>query len=123
MIDQKTSFWQLPLPHPGNLLQEDVGRLRTAFNNLDGLVWLQHQGLERLIPAETAALTYTVTGQVATLTETLRGGTVRTTAYAYDADGRLVTETVDVANIRRVTTYSYDLNRRLLGWNTTETPL
>lgn len=43
MIDQSTNKLHLPLPHPSNLLQEDVLRLRTALNNLDGLIWLLNQ--------------------------------------------------------------------------------
>lgn len=43
MIDQKTTNYQLPLPHPNNLLQDDVLRLRTALTNIDGLLWLLNQ--------------------------------------------------------------------------------
>lgn len=44
MIDQKTTNFQLPLPHPNNQLEEDVLRLRTALSNIDGLIWLLNQG-------------------------------------------------------------------------------
>jgi len=43
MIDQKTPNLQFPLPHPNNMLQEDVLRLRTALTNIDGLLWLLNQ--------------------------------------------------------------------------------
>lgn len=38
MITDTTFYYQIPLPHPNNLLQEDVLRLRTALNNTDGLL-------------------------------------------------------------------------------------
>lgn len=43
MIDQKTTNYQLPLPHPNNLLQDDVLRIRTSLTNVDGLLWLLNQ--------------------------------------------------------------------------------
>lgn len=43
MIDQKTPNLQFPLPHPNNMLQEDVLRLRAALTNIDGLLWLLNQ--------------------------------------------------------------------------------
>lgn len=38
MIDQKTTNLELPLPHADNLFEEDVERLRSAFNLLDAAV-------------------------------------------------------------------------------------
>ena len=38
MIIESTHYYQIPLPHPNNMLQEDVLRLRTALNNIDGLL-------------------------------------------------------------------------------------
>lgn len=35
MIDQKTPNLLLPLPHPGNALQDDVLRLRDALSTID----------------------------------------------------------------------------------------
>ena len=35
MIDDRTPYLDLPLPHPNNLLSEDVGRLRQAVITLD----------------------------------------------------------------------------------------
>ena len=35
MIDDRTPYLDLPLPHPDNLLSEDVGRLRQAVVSLD----------------------------------------------------------------------------------------
>ena len=35
MIDDRTPYLDLPLPHPDNLLSEDVGRLRQAVTTLD----------------------------------------------------------------------------------------
>ena len=35
MIDDRTPYLDLPLPHPDNLLSEDVGRLRQAVITLD----------------------------------------------------------------------------------------
>lgn len=43
MIDQKTLRLALPLPHPSNMLQDDVLRLRDAISNIDGLLWLLNQ--------------------------------------------------------------------------------
>ncbi|WP_295455807.1 hypothetical protein [uncultured Thiodictyon sp.] len=41
MIDQKTEFFSLPLPHPDNDLAEDVGRLRESISRVDGLIKTQ----------------------------------------------------------------------------------
>ena len=38
MIDDRTPAQALPLPHPQNLLQEDVPRLRLALALLDELL-------------------------------------------------------------------------------------
>lgn len=38
MIDERTAHFALPLPHPDNLLEEDVGRLRQAIEQVDGLI-------------------------------------------------------------------------------------
>ncbi|MCX8016694.1 MULTISPECIES: hypothetical protein [Tepidimonas] len=38
MIDERTQHYGLPLPHPENLLEEDVGRIRLAFEQVDGLI-------------------------------------------------------------------------------------
>ena len=35
MIDDRTPYLDLPLPHPDNLLSDDVGRLRQAVITLD----------------------------------------------------------------------------------------
>lgn len=42
MINQKTPYMKFPLPHPDNLLEDDVLRMRTALTNIDGLLWLLH---------------------------------------------------------------------------------
>ncbi|WP_256077654.1 hypothetical protein [Massilia sp. YIM B04103] len=38
MIDQKTSYLHLPLPHPDNELKDDVLRLRDCLAGLDGAI-------------------------------------------------------------------------------------
>lgn len=38
MIDERTPHYSLPLPHPENLLVEDVGRIRHAIAEVDGLI-------------------------------------------------------------------------------------
>ena len=44
MIDERTAHFSLPLPAPGNRLEEDVVRLRNTIINLDGLVhWAQQR--------------------------------------------------------------------------------
>ena len=35
MIDEKTTYLKLPLPHPDNLLEDDVLRLRETLQGLD----------------------------------------------------------------------------------------
>ncbi|MCF2856463.1 hypothetical protein L1286_03185 [Pseudoalteromonas sp. SMS1] len=41
MIEDKTTFFSLPLPHPDNLLQQDVTRIKTAITGLDRLLYIQ----------------------------------------------------------------------------------
>lgn len=38
MTDDKTIKFNLPLPHEDNLLEDDVGRIRTAFSKVDTLL-------------------------------------------------------------------------------------
>ncbi len=38
MINQQTPNIGLPLPHPDNLLEEDIGRIRSAFSAIDSKI-------------------------------------------------------------------------------------
>lgn len=40
MIDDRTTNLNLPLPHPANDLEDDVGRLRSALSAVDGKLHL-----------------------------------------------------------------------------------
>ena len=120
MIDQKTTNFQLPLPHPNNQLEEDVLRLRTAFTNVDGLLWLLNQGAARIFLPVTATVAYDQTGRMATVTEDLGTGLLRTTGYTYDQAGNLATETVTIGSVSRQTLFSYDQAGRMTGWTTSE---
>ncbi|TMN89469.1 hypothetical protein CWB73_00930 [Pseudoalteromonas phenolica] len=35
MVDNKTTYFQLPLPHPENLLQQDVYRIAQSIDGID----------------------------------------------------------------------------------------
>jgi len=50
-IDQRTTHFNLTLPAFGNQLEEDVVRIRSAFNNLDGLVYWATERLQSDEPA------------------------------------------------------------------------
>ncbi|KZN34948.1 hypothetical protein [Pseudoalteromonas luteoviolacea] len=41
MTDDKTPFYSLPLPHPDNLLQQDVLRIKYALTGVDRLMYMQ----------------------------------------------------------------------------------
>lgn len=53
MIDEKTSYLELPLPHADNLLEEDVLRLRNALSIVD----VKSESVDRVVAAFDAALT------------------------------------------------------------------
>ena len=113
MINQTTSHVRLPLPHPSNLLQEDVLRLRTALTNLDGLIWLLNQTTSEVLAKQlvqialpaTQSLTYT-NGLVTKVTETLVDNSTRETTYTYD-NNLLASETMTVGGQSYRTTYHY----------------
>lgn len=113
MINQTTSNLRLPLPHPSNMLQEDVLRLRTALTNIDGLIWLLNQTTAEVLARQLAqiampvaqSLTYT-DGLVTQVTETLVDNSERVTTYTYD-NGLLASETMTVGGKSYLTTYHY----------------
>jgi len=43
MIDNKTTHQKYPLPHPDNLLQNDVTRISDAITSIDGDIWQQSE--------------------------------------------------------------------------------
>lgn len=46
MIDEKTTYLKLPLPHPDNLLEDDVLRLRETLQGLDANAKTQSDDLQ-----------------------------------------------------------------------------
>lgn len=52
MINETTPYLGLPLPHPSNLLEDDVLRLRTAFGSID----TRFQALDTLLQSDDATL-------------------------------------------------------------------
>lgn len=46
MIDERTPAYHLPLPHPSNLLSDDVLRIRDAIHGIDVLL-SAHQAASR----------------------------------------------------------------------------
>ena len=46
MIDEKTTYLKLPLPHPDNLLEDDVLRLRETLQGLDAEAKTQDDALK-----------------------------------------------------------------------------
>ena len=46
MIDEKTTYLKLPLPHPDNLLEDDVLRLRETLQGLDADAKTQDDALK-----------------------------------------------------------------------------
>ena len=46
MIDEKTTYLKLPLPHPDNLLEDDVLRLRETLQGLDANAKAQSDDLQ-----------------------------------------------------------------------------
>ena len=46
MIDEKTTYLKLPLPHPDNLLEDDVLRLRETLQGLDANAKTQYDALK-----------------------------------------------------------------------------
>lgn len=46
MIDDRTEHLNLPLPHPDNLLKNDVVRIKESFIALDSTIHAQEQSTE-----------------------------------------------------------------------------
>lgn len=131
MIDNRTTHFNFPLPYPTNALNEDVLRLRSALSGIDDMFnWASQllasddpvlgkmqalvdaakavdAQLAWIEPEAAATLTYNGSGQVTMITETLGGGQPRVTAYAYNVDGQVQTETVTIGAVSYVTTYTY----------------
>ena len=51
MIDEKTTYLKLPLPHPDKLLEDDVLRLRETLQGLDANAKAQSDDLRGLLAA------------------------------------------------------------------------
>lgn len=129
-IDQRTDALDLPLPHIDNWHEDDVPRLRAAFELLDTalqLMGLDIDGRDDAMGARAALLEwatarpsavaygYDSEGRVQTITATAVG-VERLTAYGYDAEGRVATATYPVAGgLTRTDTYSYDAQGRVSG--------
>ncbi len=134
MIDQRTTHFDFPQPHPSNRLDEDVSRLRETIQSIDNLLNWAAQRIDsddpigtipalvtaakaakadilQLIPASAAAFAYDAEGRVAQITETLPGGAARETTFVYSGSV-LATETTVCDGIARRTTYNY-LNGRV----------
>lgn len=129
MIDDTTPRYGLSLPHPTNNLNEDVVRLRTALGGVDGLIYSANTARAQLATAvdtqthwaDTVAMTYDVSGRVATMTETY-GATSYVITLGYTSD--LVTSVVTVGGgVQRTETLSYDGSQRLTGVVATEVTL
>jgi hypothetical protein len=61
MRDDKTTHLALPLPHPGNTLEDDVLRLRAAFSAIDAAVGGHAVLDDATLAGSTAALSLTLT--------------------------------------------------------------
>ena len=139
MIDNRTPRLDLPLPDVDNYLEDDVPRIKEAFNTLDTAVVTQtekqelkglieqadqkaqgsvdalvvvNNEIKQLVQADLISFTYT-DGVLTSMTEQLDGG-VRTTSYNY-ADGK-ITQSIEVfGNRTSTTTYNYDPSGVLTG--------
>lgn len=133
-IDHRTPRYLLPLPHPLNLLQDDVSRLRDAIAQIDGLLFLINTTLAtndpamdslqevvnaikaatfdliRMVPAASSTLTYNGAGLLTEIADVLPGGTTRTITYTYQA-GKVATETLVCDGVTHFTGYTYSGER------------
>ena len=111
-IDQRTDALALPLPHIDNWHEDDVPRLRTAFELLDTalqLMGLDIDGRDDAMGARAALLEWAAARPSAV-------------AYGYDSEGRVATATHPVAGgLTRTDTYSYDAQGRVSGIASVET--
>lgn len=135
-IDQRTAALGLPLPHIDNWHEDDVPRLRAAFELLDTalqLMGLDMDSRDDALAARAALLEwatarpsavaygYDAQGRLQSVTATV-GGVARVTAYTYDAQGRVATASYPVAGgLTRTDTYAYDAQGRASGINSEET--
>lgn len=55
MVDERTSHFNLPLPHSDNLLSEDVERIRQAMSEIDAALHHAQAQLASAIAAEQTA--------------------------------------------------------------------
>lgn len=125
MINNTTTHYQFPLPNIANTLAEDVERLEDALIAVDteiDVVGAQIGESAYLMPAITSVTRYFAGGNVQDIVDTLNDDRTRTTSFTYDLD-RVATETVDIGNVRRVTTYAYDGAGRVVGWDTVESAI
>jgi YD repeat-containing protein len=126
MIDDRSTRYQLPLPHPANALSEDVGRLRSALSGLDGLLYTAQSNLGLALDHQThwatsTSIGYDGDGRVSTITEQV-GDLLYTTTLTY-TNALITAVQTDGNNTRRTETLAYDVNDRLTGITVTETPL
>lgn len=81
MIDERTPNLSLPLPHPENLLTEDVARLRQALSGIDGelaSVGAQVAGAVQSVDAALAAQQSSVNAALASMLDDSTTSTTRT---------------------------------------------
>ncbi|PIF89743.1 YD repeat-containing protein [Acidovorax sp. 62] len=129
-IDERTAALALPLPHIANYQEDDVPRIRAAFELIDTamqLLGLDMDSRDDALAARAALLEYAAArpsavvygydaqGRVATATATV-GGVARVTTYTYDAQGRVATVAYPVAGgLVRTETFNYDAQGRASG--------
>lgn len=132
-VDQRTTNFSWPKPHPSNRLDEDVVRLRESLDAIDGLLFWAAQRIDspdplgtipalvvalkatqanllQTLPADSAVYTYDGFGRVTTASETLPGGATRVTDYVYSGDV-LAHETTTLGGVSQRTTYTYSGGR------------
>jgi hypothetical protein len=87
MPDDTTAHLGLPLPHPDNLLSEDVGRLRDALSAIDGAFDAQSQTLNQSLADTTSAVNQSLADTTHTLNQALvTTTTTLNTAVAQQGD-------------------------------------
>lgn len=116
MIDERTARLDLPLPSPVNSLEDDVLRVRGALIGLD-----RHIDVWSLA-GESATYSYNAAGNLAGVTEQVRGQP-RVSTYSYDAAGNIAQAEIVYLGVKRTETYSYDAAGNITGQTATEAPV
>ncbi len=128
MINDLTARYALPLPHAANRLDEDVARLRTILQGVDGLLYTHHRDESLSLDlqshwADSTSLTYDGSGRVATLTENFGGGNTQVSTFTYDGNDRCSSAVIVGNGVTRTETYTYDGSGLLTAIATSEVPL